>query len=544
MSGDEALRTDRHVSRNWKIALALAFAYCALFIPPNLTGADDANMLAPVEIDEFTMHRIVMRMLTLGDSLTETLRHWLGTGVYHYGYPFFLSSALFALPIKALHEIGAISGDPTQAYLVVLRQLSPLWMAAAIVLLIHLWTGFRSTVLLIGAFLFLAFVPGILKNNLWWHPDSLATLFVVAGLCSLAKDHHRFGRWYYAAAILCGLATGTKLVGLYFVLPLAVYVGWAAIGRVMPWPKVAKHLGLFLALWLISYVLTNPQLLVPRMAEYILWSFFQAGKEGSFAAAQPEVWPPLIWYDLLNDPFGFWWMYVLALGACGMGLLFDPKTRLLNALILAWTCSYGFVLIFLVTRRQPYYAILLFLPLFSCLMNPVLWSRDKWPQRVKLPCLLGSSLAILLCCVQFAAYLKTDVHVYRRTLNREDAQASLGFFRALETNYLATLPPSTSLVVFRDPYVYVPPRTNFVIHWKHGQLTYDEVETLKPDLILLQRDYVERYCQPEAIQQRLEEHKPLAERIYHLYSDAQQDTMKGFRKVFETEFAVAFAKNG
>src|SRR5262249_9618114 len=53
-------------------------------------------------------------------------------------------------------------------------------------------------------------------------------LFVVSTILALARDNLRFGRWFYLAAAFCGLATGTKMIGLWFFLCVALYLflGW------------------------------------------------------------------------------------------------------------------------------------------------------------------------------------------------------------------------------------------------------------------------------------------------------------------------------
>lgn len=113
--------------------------------------------------------------------------------------------------------------------MVVLRQLSVLFMLIAILLLIWLWTEFKSPFRAIFLFVFLGSIPAIVKNNLWLHPDSLVTLFIVLTIVGLVKDNLQFGKWFYLAAVFCGLATGTKILGLFFLpitLPAYLGAGW------------------------------------------------------------------------------------------------------------------------------------------------------------------------------------------------------------------------------------------------------------------------------------------------------------------------------
>ena len=75
---------------------------------------------------------------------------------------------------------------------------------AAIAILVALWTRLRSLPHMIAVFAFLAALPAVVGNNLWWHPDALLLLLVVATIAALSLDRARLGRWFYAAALAGG----------------------------------------------------------------------------------------------------------------------------------------------------------------------------------------------------------------------------------------------------------------------------------------------------------------------------------------------------
>ena len=71
-------------------------------------------------------------------------------------------------------------------------------------------------------FVLLVSVPAVVQNNQWWHPDGITFLLVVLTLFFLKRDNLRFGWNFLLAAAMCGIATATKLVGVYFFLAVAL----------------------------------------------------------------------------------------------------------------------------------------------------------------------------------------------------------------------------------------------------------------------------------------------------------------------------------
>jgi len=158
--------------------LGVGGIYFILFIFPNLTGARDANMLSVFEVDEFAQYPNLLHMLEPGASFYQTIRNFLVYLHYFYGYPFYFFSALAVLPVKLLG--GANWTNLTPTIVMVLRQaINVLPMLLAVGLLVFTRTRFKSLWLSLGLFCLLLSLPGLVSNNLWWHPDSLAFLFAV-----------------------------------------------------------------------------------------------------------------------------------------------------------------------------------------------------------------------------------------------------------------------------------------------------------------------------------------------------------------------------
>src|SRR5262245_40243235 len=163
--------------------------------------------------------------------------------------------------------------------MVILRQLSPLFMLTAIMLLVYLWTEFKSMMQSVFLFVFLGCIPAIFLNNMFWHPDSLVTLFVVLTIFSLAKDKLRFGTWYYIAAASCGLATETKVMGLFFFLSVAVYLVLGLMHQRVTLKCILKHGFMFFVVMVLTVVISKPLLLIPSVAkQYVVGLTAQAGR--------------------------------------------------------------------------------------------------------------------------------------------------------------------------------------------------------------------------------------------------------------------------
>jgi len=251
------------------VLILAATAYVLLFVPANLTGAKDANMLATFQVDEWIQYPFLMQMTTPGDTARETLTNFLVYGHYYYGYPFYLTSALAILPLRATLGFAPLeaTASGTTANMLVLRQLSPLFMVIGVLLLVYCWTGFEHLGRSLLVLLLLLTAPAVFDNNLWWHPESLTLLFVALTIFALYRDDLRFGRWFVVAAVACGLAAGTKQSGFWFVLTIAVYLSLRL--RSDGLRATLKRGLLFLGVMALTLIISNPLLLVPSIAREI-----------------------------------------------------------------------------------------------------------------------------------------------------------------------------------------------------------------------------------------------------------------------------------
>lgn len=523
--------------RSAALLVVFAVGYWLLFIPPNLTGSADANMLAAFEVDEFSQYHVLWSMTSGGDAQRSALSRFVQYDHYYYGFPFYLSSAAAFWPLRARYVGGGAPGL-TRTSLLVLRQLSPLFMLLAIGVLVYAWTEFRSPIRSVGAFAFAALPPAVVANNLWWHPDSLVTLFVAMTIAALALDRGRLGRWFTAAALCCGLATGTKLIGVWFAFAVALHL-WRQRAR-RGWPELALHGARFAAVMAVAVVVSNPQLLVPGEAREVFETLAGQGERNAFGwNARGEVGAAAWYAGALRDGFGFWWTHALLLGFCVYTARTDPRRRDLALTTLAWVLPLTCYLLWGVAHHAERYFLPVFVPLAACIAAPLPWRRLRGlaPPRLRFASIAALSLS---CAVQLAVFAAEDGCRYRDVLAREDASPSLAFYRALERDVLSGVAPGVKLRIFRDAYIYLPPRPEHEVHLRWHSAEHRDIAASHPDLILLRTAEIERFGDASVTAGSFDPDR--AERSHRFYRDVRDDALPGYRRLMATDFAVALGR--
>ncbi len=519
--------------------LAISAIVFWMFIPANQTGAQDANMLALFEVDEYAQYPHLVRMLTPGETLLQTLRNFLVYQHYFYGYPFYFFSALLALPVKL--ALGSGWAGQTHILVTALRQLvNVLPMMAALLLLVWMHTRFRPLWKAAGLYLLLLSVPGVVANNLWWHPDSLVFLFVVLTLFFLDRDDLRFGRNFFLAAAACGLAAGTKYLGLLFVLAVPLYLAWGLRAGRLRIGRAALLGAGFVAVMAAAFVLANPLLLLPQERAEIVavqrLQFVQTGTGVFLANDAPllaEGYP-----EDLRIHYGELYFVLLGFAALAMGL-FNPERRRLNALTLAWLIPITVVVLTAGTRRTHYFLPVL-LPVYAAFANffPTLGgltARLSGGLRRAIPAALMLGLV-----VQVGLFARTDLQLLRAQLSREATSASLHFTQQVRAYVLAGLPVPPE-VVYRDWRVYFPSQSGQQVEMNWELASYPLMEALRPQLVLLERENVALFSQAFVMDRAVDRGNMAATHAF--YGDAARETLKGYRLVYTDDFGMAFVSD-
>ncbi|MBI9047004.1 MAG: hypothetical protein JEZ06_21130 [Anaerolineaceae bacterium] len=378
-------------------------------------------MLAVFEVDEFAQIPHLIRMLTTGDSIYQTLRNFAVYLHYHYGYPFYFISALILLPLKMIS--GSAWAQMTTSIMLWLRQgINVFPMILALILLVFAQTNFKSKWRTVALFTILISVPATFKNNLWWHPDSLAFFFVVVTITFLLRDKLQFRRNFYFAAASCGLAAGTKLLGFFFVLTIPTVLLFALYQKIINWKKLIISSTLFVLCMLLSILISNPLLFLPLERAEIIQTQILQFQQISFGnlLIKPEIAFSGGYPVILRDQFGLLAFVLLAIISVFIGLTRN-ETRFLNLIILSWMIPIGVVTIFVATLRT-HYLIPFLLPAFSSLNNLFpernRQSKDKKTLLDKYKTLIPGIL-LLLIGTQFFLFTRTNINQYTEQINRE-----------------------------------------------------------------------------------------------------------------------------
>jgi hypothetical protein len=246
----------------------LGLVYFAAFIPGNLQRDDTGALI--IHADENILYPDVTKGMVFAPSLSGVAHTVLEAWPWQYGYPYFtVSAAVLLIP-------RLIFGQQFAAQMVLniflLRQfVNVLPMLLTLLLCVYMVTRYKSLLLSVGMFIFLATVPGIVKlNQRFWHPDALIVLLVVLAIYALQRDDLRFGRYFYSAAAFCGLAAILKLWGLFFGPVIAVYLLAGLLKKRLTVGKFFLAGSLFILAMLAAVIISSPSLMAPYIARVAL----------------------------------------------------------------------------------------------------------------------------------------------------------------------------------------------------------------------------------------------------------------------------------
>jgi hypothetical protein len=397
----------------------VGLAYFALFVYPNSYGARSDAILANASKDEYITYPNVVRILTPGKTFNDTRANLFLYEDYHYGYPFYALSALVLLPVRLVYGDGFT--QHMQLNLLLLRQfISILPMILAAALLVFMQTHFESLLKSTALFIFLLSIRGVVRNHLWWwHPDAMTVLFVVLTLFFLDRDRLKFGKNFYLAAIFCGLATATKLLGLFFFLTIPAYLLVGILQKKISLPKAALVSVLFVAILCAVTVFSNPFLFSKDQRSRMIQIQTQKNQElnQGYTHDDPLYYSkgPQWWVSTLEKWYGPPLFLCFLFGSLVAGCLAGPR-RLLSLLILSWVVPYSIYLFYFVAVKPDHYWLPVMLPLFSSAFILLEITLQFWPmvrrpfftrtlvwQKATLACV------ILILAIQILANIDRDV---------------------------------------------------------------------------------------------------------------------------------------
>jgi hypothetical protein len=355
------------VQRKTFIVIAgIGLLYFLAFVPLNYLRDKLTHFY--IHPDESLLYVEVTKAMIGQGSFEATLRNFLGWQ-YYYGFPYFIvSAAVLAIPRLIFGEAFV---QQQQLNIFLLRQfVSVLPIILSLSILTYMVMRFKSMKTSAGLFVLLLFIPGVVKYNFhFWHPDGILILLIVLTLFFLQKDQLRFKKYFYLAAMTCGVAFATKLWGAFFVTTIAGYLIAGLLKKILTFKQMIWAGIGFLFVMFAALVISSPTLLVPYIARTALkiWQVQQTALLHGFDEPDPQGvyrtglanW--LIYFDLFYMKVYIFVFSILALLA---GSLWGAR-KYLNRIFLAWCATTGIFLIVLISMKSSQYMLPLMLPLYS-----------------------------------------------------------------------------------------------------------------------------------------------------------------------------------
>jgi len=529
----------------WILTL-LSLIIFGVFIFPNLTGAKDATMLSAFEHDEFAQYPNVIHMLQQGETFKATLHNFLVYLHYYYGYPFYFFSALAILPVKWI--LGADWAAHTQVIMAVLRQLiNVLPMLLAVLLLVRGQFKSRSPWKALLTFLLLMTLPAVVGNNMWWHPDSLLTLFSVLTIFFLVLDGGKLGKFFFISGITCGLAIGAKFLGALFVLTYATVLIYSKIALKLSIKKIILSAFLFLVVMLGTVLISNPLLLLPIERGEIIAAvkiIFSESTQGFTVANTGMIDKLGNMFLFIKEYYGGIILFCLAFINLIVALV-QRKQVYKNLVILTWFVGFMGYFVFFASTLRPHYFIPAVLPLYSTLLDWVpddlksSFSHEGTKRKWIMPLL---SLAILLMmAITTGINAVQSVNAIQGTSQREATSPSLAMFHTFETDYLPKLPQNTPLLIYRDWRAYVADNPHWRVIYNWDLATYDYINENQPDFLFIEYENVHYFSDASKLTIALD--KDTMQQMYDFYSAALAEKVVGYHLLYKDSFGYIFVSD-
>jgi hypothetical protein len=535
--------------RNFLLFCLFSIAVLCVYIIPDLQGAKNSEMLSVFQPDEYAQYPYLLHMLNnSGQNFIQSIHTFLVYGHYYYGYPFYFFSGVALIPVKLI--LGTNWTSSTPLLVMILREsINVFPMLIAVLLLVWMFTKFRSFWQGLLLFAFLETLPAVVANNLWWHPDSLLVLFSVLTIFFLQRDQFRFGFNFFLSAVVCGLAITSKVLGVLFITTYVIYFLFSILSKKISIGKAVSKAILFLLLMAAAVVISMPQLLMPQERAEIIAVFkgnLSENTQGFWVkgGGLAQNWQTLCSYIPLY--FGKAWLFLPALAFAIIGL-FNKNTRLLAVLILSWAATYCGYFLFVAATLRPHYFLPVFLPLFACLaifwpeMDLTNWQAIKSKNFRKVsPFFWVNALSVLLLLggtVQNSIKMNSSLS---QAINEEAKSPSIQFYDQINQTYLHNLPDDKNFTLYRDWRAYIAPQKNWNVVMNWDLMDYGKLAKLKPAVLFLEEENIEYFS--DASKQTVALDPASMKLKFKFYSDAKANAVEGYVLLAENSFGKAFAR--
>ncbi|WP_346295506.1 hypothetical protein LRC39_20750 [Rhodopseudomonas sp. P1] len=520
----------------WLIVYLGSLVYLCGLVPFATMGAADKNMLSVFNIDEFLVYNVVDTMLK------ADLRHFLDPIQQVYGYLYHFLNAVALMLTRPIN--GLVGLSPARFDVLVLRELTAIYYLAAVILFLRTIFAEAPAWSVVFAWIALITLPVTFSASNLLHPDNLAFLLMVGSLVLLVRDRNKFGRKFWIAASVWGLAINTKMYGIFLFPMFAFYCGRSAFLGEATWRASAFRLGFAGLVAVVIFLLTMPFLIFgDNLRDFVraLFSYSATYVTGTRNVVSEPT--PLVWYRTVIERFYFHWSFLICI-AVGLVCLARSSGRDCALLLVAFLpMLLHFVLN--VSWAWFWYLIPTLVPLVACaFFVPTKLSLRSWQLWLFLAV---SPIAIW----QIWHNSNVTLAAAQARLQSEATDPSISLYRKVES--LLGSRSTKVRSVFRDPFAYVPDTDGVRVSMKWGLATYDNLIVERGsneglvDLVVLQKEYIGRCSSEDSLRrymdymkQSFEENRP----CISFYSDAAAHKLKGFVFLTETDFGVAFIRQG
>jgi len=396
----------------------LGLAYFIVFIFPNASTLNSDNPLVYLHKDEYVTYPVVERMLALEGTPSNIWGQWIIYQDYHYGYPFYLLSALLLLPFRLI-EGQAFYGQISRNILILRQMINVLPMILTAGVLTYVQTRYRTLWRSVFIFIFLLTIPAVVRSNMhWWHPDSLMLLAIALTFYFLDRDGYQLGKEFFLAGAACGMASAIKLTGFFFFLTIPIYLLLAWQKRRMPFRHVTLSAIGFLAVMVLMIVLSNPFVFYEQPRADMLaiqqYKTEELSKGYSHDEARYYSTGPYFWRWTFKEFFGPTRRMRLFLAALALGIFLKAQRRA-SILLTAWVIPLGIYLLWFVAPKPDHYLLPLMLPMLSGILNPISWFKQifsGYNNWLRIPALAGLGAYAAILIQQISFQISTGLALY------------------------------------------------------------------------------------------------------------------------------------
>jgi hypothetical protein len=404
--------------KTFMVLMIIGLAYFLAFIPVNLQNTGSLQAFNAHGGDEAVIYPILLQLFEPGDTFSARLYHIFIYEDYHYGYPFYVISALAVLPVRLLY--GPNFAEHVQITLPLLRQfVSVLPMMLSATLLSYMITKFRQRFYAIAVFLFLLFIPGVVYYNArFWHPDALAIFCVVLTLFFLQRDKGKFDYNWILTAAACALATSIRLLGFFAGLAVAYAMLDALIHHKASFKKIVLSGLIFVLVMGAVILVSSPFLLMPAARARFVDILSEKQNEMKFGYNEPDPehiyrtgWQ--VWLPFLEKHYGEGLFLLLTAISLGITSFMGDRQRE-QRLIALWVIPSLGYLIYFVAVKSYQYLLPSMVPFMATVFNLALLLQEKGKTKLRSRDVYRMLEVLLLgvIAIQVILWLRVDWQIY------------------------------------------------------------------------------------------------------------------------------------